>query len=127
MWISSGPSALLAKINPIDRAQAELLAKYYFGALSLMLIAAALAIIGCAVLIFSGVRRKHPVRTAVGFGALSLLGVVMFTAGLRPETSRERTLKYAAADINRIAASAPIYVINENHELAVYLVREAPQ
>ncbi len=41
--------------------------------------------------------------------------------------ARERTLKYAAADINRIALHAPIYVINENEELSFYLGREAPQ
>jgi hypothetical protein len=126
-WISIGHSGLLAKINPIDRAQAELLVKYYFGALSLMLMVAAFAVIGCAVLIFSGVRRKLPARTALGLGSLSLLGVLMFTAVLRPETSRERTLKYAAADISRIAVDAPVYVVNENQELAFYLGREAPQ
>jgi hypothetical protein len=126
-WISIGQSAPLAKINPIDRAQAELLLRYYLGALSLMLIAAAFAFIGCALLIFSGVQRKLPARTALGLGSLSLLGVLMFTAMLRPETSRERTLKYAAADISRIAAEAPVYVVNENQELAFYLGREAPQ
>jgi hypothetical protein len=126
-WISIGQSALLAKINPIDRAQAELLVRSYLGALSLMLMTAAFAVIGSTLLIFSGVRRKLPARTALGLGSLSLLGVLMFTAMLRPETSRERTLKYAAADISRIAADAPVYVVNENQELAFYLGREAPQ
>jgi len=126
-WISIRPSALLAKINPIDRAQAELLVNYYIGALSLILIVVAFALIGCAALIFSGVRYRHPARIAAGLGALSLLGVLIFTAVLRPEMSRERTLKYAATDINRVVAGAPIYVINENQELSFYLGRQAPQ
>ena len=60
-------------------------------------------------------------------GFLSLVGVLMFTASLRPEMSRERTLKYAAAYINRMAPAAPIYVIGENQELSFYLHRRAPQ
>ena len=126
MWVYIRHSTLLDEINPIDRAQAELFIKYYVGALSLMLVAVAFAVIGCTMLIVSGSRRKRPVRTAAGLGSLSLLGVLIFTASLRPETARERTLKYAAADIRRIAPDAPIYVINENQELSFYLGREAP-
>ena len=125
-WIYIQHSRLLDEISPIDRAQADLLVKYYIGAMSLALVAVALAVIGCAVLDVSGVRRKHPAQTAAGLGCLSLLGVLIFTASLRPEMSRERTLKYAAADIARIAPDAPIYVINENEELSFYLGREAP-
>lgn len=51
----------------------------------------------------------------------------MFTAILRPETSRDRTLKFAAADINRMAPGEPIYVIGENQELSFYLNRRAAQ
>jgi hypothetical protein len=87
----------------------------------------AFAVAGCTALIVSGMRRKRPAQTAAGLGSLSLLGVLMFTASLRPEMSRERTLKYAAADISRIAPDAPVYVINENQELSFYLGREAPQ
>jgi len=126
MWVYIRHSRLLDEINSIDRAQAELFVKYYVGALSLILVAVALAVIGCTALIVSGVRRKRPTRTAAGLGSLSLLGVLMFTASLRPEMARERTLKYAAADIARIAPGAPIYVINENEELSFYLGREAP-
>ncbi len=130
LWISERHSALLADINPIDRAQAELFVKYYVGALSLILIAVGLAVAGCGGLIAFGVRRQRPVLAAAGLGALSLLGVLMFTASLRPEMSRERTLKFAAADINRITqgtTQATVYVVNENQELAFYLGRKAPQ
>ncbi len=126
MWVYVEHIKLVDEINPIDRAQADLLVKYYLGALSLAVVAVGLAVIGCAVLDVIGVRRKHPAQTAAGLGCLSLLGVLIFTASLRPEMARERTLKYAAADIERIAPNAPIYVINENEELAFYLHREAP-
>jgi hypothetical protein len=127
MWIYVQHSRLLDAINPIDRAQTDLLIKYYIGALSLAVIAVGLVVVGCAVLDVTGVRRKHPAETAAGLGCLSLLGVVLFTASIRPEMARERTLKYAAADINRIEPKAPIYVVNENEELSFYLGREAPQ
>ncbi len=132
MWIHMQHNALLDKINPLDRAQAELLVKYYIGALSVILISIAFAVIGCALLVASGVRRARPAQTASGLGCLSLLGVLMFTASIRPEMSRERTLKYAGADIKRIAqiapgTPAPVYVINENEELSFYLGRDAPQ
>lgn len=126
MWVYVQHIKLIDEINPIDRRQADLLVKYYIGALSLAVVAVGLAVIGCAILDVIGIRRKHPAETAAGLGCLSLLGVLMFTASIRPEMSRERTLKYAAADIARIAPDAPIYVINENEELAFYLGREAP-
>jgi hypothetical protein len=90
-------------------------------------VAEAFVVIGCAVLIVSGVRRNYSNRTAAGLGSLSLLGVLTFTAVLRPDMARARTLKYAAADISRVARNAPIYVINENHELSFYLGRRARQ
>ena len=127
MWIYVQHSSLLDEINPLDRAQTDLLVKYYIGALSLAVVAVGLVVIGCAVLDVIGVRRKHPAETAAGLGCLSLLGVLLFTASIRPEMARERTLKYAAADINRIEPNAPVYVINENEELSFYLGREAPQ
>jgi 4-amino-4-deoxy-L-arabinose transferase-like glycosyltransferase len=127
MWIYVQHSSLLDEINPLDRAQTDLLVKYYIGALSLAVVAVGLVVIGCAVLDVIGVRRKHPTETAAGLGCLSLLGVLLFTASIRPEMARERTLKYAAADINRIEPNAPVYVINENEELSFYLGREAPQ
>jgi 4-amino-4-deoxy-L-arabinose transferase-like glycosyltransferase len=126
MWVYVQHIKLIDEINPIDRAQADLLVKYYIGALSLALVAVGLAVIGCAILDVMGMRRKHPAEIAAGLGCLSLLGVLIFTASIRPEMARERTLKYAAADIARIAPDAPVYVINENEELAFYLGREAP-
>jgi hypothetical protein len=126
MWVYVQHLTLMDEINPIDRAQADLLVKYYIGAMSLALVAVGGAVIGCAVLDVIGMRRKRPAETAAGLGCLSLLGVLIFTASLRPEMARERTLKYAAADIERIAPDAPIYVINENEELAFYLGRVAP-
>ncbi len=84
-------------------------------------------VVGCGALIVSGVRRNYPTRTAAGLGLLSLVGVLTFTAVLRPDLVRERTLKYAAADISRVALNAPIYVIKENQELSFYLGRRAPQ
>ena len=129
-WISFLRRGLLRKINPNDLLQAELFVRYYVGALGPPFVAIAFAVVGCAALIVSGVWRKYPVRTAAGLSSLSLLGVLMFTAVLRPEMSRERTLKYLAADINqiaRIAPEAPVYVITENEELSFYLGREAPQ
>lgn len=125
--LTVGNSSLLARASLLDRAQAQTLARYYVGALGLIFIAAGLAVAGCAALIISGVLRKHPVRTAAGIGTLSLLGVLIYTAVMRPEMSRERTLKYAAADIARVADDAPVYVIRENEELAFYLRRKAPQ
>jgi hypothetical protein len=126
MWVYVQHLKLVEEINPIDRAQADLLVKYYIGAISLAVFAIGSVVIGCAVLDVVGVRRKHPAETAAGLGCLSLLGVLIFTSSLRPEMARERTLKYAAADIERIAPDAPIYVINENEELAFYLHHEAP-
>ncbi len=129
MWVYLEHLRLIEEINPIDRAQADLLVKYYIGALSLVVVAVGFAVIGCAVLDVIGVRRKHPAETAAGLGTLSLLGVLMFTASIRPEMARERTLKYAAADIVRmdqtLANDAQVYVINENQELSFYLGREA--
>ena len=127
LWISTGRSWPLTRINPVDRAQAELFVTYYVRALSPFFVATAFAVVGCAALIVSGVRRNHPGRTAAGLSSLSLVGVLTFTAVLRPEMSRERTLKDAAADISRIALDAPIYVFNENEELSFYLGRKAPQ
>ena len=127
IWISTRRIALLAGLNPVDRAQAELFVKYYVGALSIMFVTLSFALASCCALIFSGLKRGHPLRIGVGIGFLSLVGVLMFTAILRPETSRDRTLKYAAADINRMAPNEPIYVIGENQELSFYLHRRAPQ
>ena len=126
MWVYVEHLTLVNEINPVDRAQADLLVKYYIGAMSLALVAVGSAVIGCAALDVIGVRRKHPAQTAAGLGFLSLLGVVLITGSVQPEMARERTLKYAAADIERIAPDAPIYVIHENEELAFYLHREAP-
>jgi hypothetical protein len=126
MGVSALHSVLASRINPIDRTQAELFVRYDLGAISLIFIATAFAVVGCAILIVSGTRRKHPARTAGGLGSLSLLGVLMFTAVLRPEMSRERTLKNAATDINRIAPDATVYVVNQNEELSFYLGRVAP-
>lgn len=119
-------SALTAETSPFGSAQTQLLFKVYFPTLRVMFIALALPIAGCAAFIIAGVLRKYPLLTAVGFGSLALVGVLMVTARLRPETSRERTLKYVAADINRIAPDSPIYVIRQNEELSYYLEREAP-
>ena len=119
---SIGHSALLAGISRFDRAQAQLLLRVYFASISLLFVAVALPIVGGAALVISGVLRKHPLRTAVGIGSISLIGVLMFTAVLRPEISRQRTLKYVAQDIDRIASDAPIYVVHEN-EGAVILPR----
>jgi hypothetical protein len=126
LWISRTHSRLLDEINPIDRAQAQLFVKYYIGALSLILVAVALGVIECAALIISGLRRGRPVRTAIGCGALSLLGVLIFTASIRPEMARERTIKYAAAEVDRVSRGAPVYVVTANQELSFYLRREAP-
>ncbi len=128
MWVYvQHITGLIDEINPNhDRRQADLLVKYYIGALSLAVVAVGLAVVRLTILDVIGMRRKRPAETAAGLGCLSLLGVLIFTASLRPEMARERTLKYAAADIARIAPDAPIYVINENEELAFYLGREAP-
>ncbi len=132
MWIYIRHSTLLDAINPLDRAQADLFVKFYIGALSLILVVVAMAVAGCAELVVHGEWRGRPAQTAAGLGALSLLGVLMITASVRPEMARERTLKYAAADINRMAQmarmapEAKIYVIHENEELSFYLGREAP-
>ena len=50
----------------------------------------------------------------------------MVIAVMRPDITRQRTLKYIAADINRITPDGPIYVIREDEELSYYLAREAP-
>jgi len=127
LWISSQRSCPLPRMNPVDRAQAALFISYYVRALSPFFIGTAFAVVGSSALIVSGVWLNHPDRTAVGLGSLSLLGVLTFTAVVRPEMSRERTLKYVAAATNRIAPNAPIYVINQNEELSFYLRRKAPQ
>jgi 4-amino-4-deoxy-L-arabinose transferase-like glycosyltransferase len=125
IWISIGRTALVTKINPLDRGEAELFIKYYVAAWSFMFVAAALVAVACAALVIQGVLRKRSMRTAVGLGLLSLVGVLMFTAVLRPEIARDRTLKDVAADIDRIAPNAPVYVTNVNEELSFYLGREA--
>ena len=50
----------------------------------------------------------------------------MVTAVLRPEVSREQTVKYIAADIKRNAPDGEIYVTSENEELSYYLGTAAP-
>ncbi len=126
IWISIGRTALITKINPLDRAEAELFIKYYVATWSFMFVAAALVVVACVTLVIQGVLRKRSMRTAVGLGLLSLFGVLMFTAVLRPEIAGDRTLKEVAADIERIAPNTPVYVINVNEELSFYLGREAP-
>ena len=123
--ISIGRDALIARISAFDPVEAQLLLTPYFATLSSMFVAVALPIAGCAGLIISGALGKHPQRTSVGIASLALVGVLMVTAVMRPDISRQRTLKYIAADINRIAPDGPIYVIRENEELSYYLEREA--
>jgi hypothetical protein len=125
-WSCTGHSSPLTRMNPIDRAYAHMLNDYVC-ALGPLRLGQLFVVVGCAALILSGVRYNYPTCTAAGLGSLSLLGVLTFTAVLRPEMARERTLKYAAADISRVARNAPIYVINENQELSFYLGRRAPQ
>jgi 4-amino-4-deoxy-L-arabinose transferase-like glycosyltransferase len=126
MWVYLQHLSLLDQISATARAQADLFVKYYIRALSFALVVLALTVFGCFELIVNGIRRKHPAQTAAGVGLISLLGVLIFTASLRPELARERTLKYVATDIARIRPNVPIYVVHQNDELSFYLGREAP-
>jgi hypothetical protein len=79
-----------------------------------------------AALIVVGVLRGQQLKTASGVGALSLIWVLQFTAVIRPEVSRDRTLKYAAIDIRQTVGTVPVYAMNEQEELSFYLGRAVP-
>lgn len=120
LTLAGGSEILMRNINPIDLAAVGVCLGYA-RTLNLGFVAAAVAIVSGAGLISYGVLRKEPAKTAIGLAAISIVGVVTFTAVIRPELCRMRTLKFAAADINKIVGSKPIYAVNEESELSFYL------
>jgi Dolichyl-phosphate-mannose-protein mannosyltransferase len=124
--LAGGSEILMRNINPIDLAAVGVCLGYA-RTLNIGFVAAAIAILSGAGLISYGVLRREPPKTAIGLAAISIVGVLTFTAVIRPELSRMRTLKFAAADISRIAGTKPIYAVNEESELSFYLGHAVPQ
>jgi 4-amino-4-deoxy-L-arabinose transferase-like glycosyltransferase len=119
------PDAMLARMGAADRAALELFVGYLrFRDLLFACISIVIAV--AVMMIFVGVRTERAEATGAGLGGLSLLGVLVFTALVRPQLDRERTLKFAAADIRETVDGAAVYGLGDEYELSFYLGREVP-
>lgn len=126
IWITFGqPDRMLPGMGAVDRAAVELFLGYLH-LLSPLFVCIAIVIAVCVVMIFLGVRRNCPQLTGTGLGGLSLLGVIVFTALIRPQLDHARTLKFAAADIRGMVDGATVYGLGDEYELSFYLGREVP-
>jgi 4-amino-4-deoxy-L-arabinose transferase-like glycosyltransferase len=119
------PDALLTRMGAADRAALGLFLGYLRFP-NLLLVCIAIVIAVAVMMIFVGVRTKRPEVTGAGLGGLSLLGVLVFTALVRPQLARERTLKFAAADIRETVDGAAVCGLGDEYELSFYLGREVP-
>ena len=125
-WSTFGhPDRMLLRMGAVDRAAVEMFLSYV-RLLSPLFVGVAIVIAVGVAMIFLGIRRKCPQLAGAGLGGLSLLGVVVFTALLRPQLDRTRTLKFAAADIGKIADRGTVYGLGDEYELSFYLGREVP-
>lgn len=89
-----------------------------------MVFIAAIAAVG---LVGLGYRRRNPSFSGAGLATVSLAGVLLFTAALRPEVDRRRTLEFAARNIMRVVGDEPLYVVvGPNYELSYYCGRAIP-
>ncbi len=107
----------------VDRAAVELFlgwARRLWGPFGAALGAAAVAT-GAVML---GTLRCRSELSGAGLALLSLTGVLLITAAIRPESDRGRTLKYAAARIEDLTGGAPLYIVRGlNHEFSFYCGR----
>lgn len=88
-----------------------------------VLFAALLAV--CA--LWVGRRLRLPTIRGAGLGVLSLAGVLLFTASIRPEADNQRTLKHAARAVMRIVDDKPLYIVRGRHyELSYWCGRKIP-
>ncbi len=125
-WSRTAAQQLPLPIASVDLAAMDLLLGHFRELDLPAIFAVAVSAFGVA-LIFIGVARKRAHLSGAGLGALSLLGVLLFTAVIRPELDRRRTLKLVAADIGRIADGAGVYGLREEYELSFYLGRAVPR
>ena len=79
-----------------------------------------------AVLVLWAVAHRRAESVGVALGFVSLVGVLLFTAVVRPQVAEMRTIKSAAAATARIVGNAPVYVHGPNYELSFYLGRNIP-
>ncbi len=86
----------------------------------------AAAIVALAFL-WIGHRRRNASLFGAALATMSLAGVLLFTAALRPEADLRSTLEFAARDVMRIVGNQPLYIVaGRNYELSYYCGREIP-
>jgi 4-amino-4-deoxy-L-arabinose transferase-like glycosyltransferase len=126
LWLRAGASTAweIGRLGPADRGTAQLFFGFAHGLAApfvAMMCAAAVAAAGIAIGLG---RRKSGVAGAL-LALLSLAGVLLFTAVIRPRLDRERTLKYAAHGVERIADAAPLYIVRgQDYGLSFYRGRK---
>jgi len=87
----------------------------------------AIAATAAVVLVWVGYRRRSPGFLGAALATLSLAGVLLFTAALRPEEDLRRTLEFAARDVMRIVGDRPLYIVaGRNYELSYYCGKAIP-
>src|SRR5690242_4755103 len=117
---------MLPPIGVIDRAAIGL----FLGdlrALTPLVLVIGIVIAICCAMVFCGRRAVRPELIGAGLGGLALLGVIVFTALIRPQLDQARTLKFIAPDIAAIVDGAPIYALTAQYELSFYLGRKIPK
>ncbi len=86
-----------------------------------------IAAIAAVALVWIGSRRRSAHFFGAALATLSLAGVLLFTAALRPEADLRRTLEFAARDITRIVGDKPLYIVaGRNYELSYYCRKAIP-
>lgn len=119
-------ASLPVNLKASDRAQLAVFIGY-FRSPSAGAAAVAVGVAAGAILVMYGMRRSA-IGEGLGLGLLSMTGVILFTAAIRPALSEARTLKVAAADIARITEGRPVYCLEgQNYELSFYLGRPLPE
>ena len=71
--------------------------------------------------------RRRAEGVGAGLGFVSMVGVLLFTAVVRPQMAEMRSAKSAAAATASLVGAAPVYVTHgPNYELSFYLERGVP-
>ncbi len=98
-------------------------ARSFSPAFAMMVIAATAAM----ALVWMGHRRRSAGFFGAALATLSLAGVLLFTASLRPEADVRRTVEFAARDAMRIVGDQPFYIVaGRNYELSYYCGKAIP-
>ncbi len=128
LWLRMGGvvSQLPLPLTPADMFMANLLARWA-RALCWPHVVVLGATLVAAIYVLWAAASRHAKSVGAGLGFVSLVGVLLFTAIVRPKVADMRTVTYAAAATAKIVGNAPVYVINgPNYELSFYLGRGVP-